>query len=187
MAHGSVRATQTHFWGNWRTFLFNLTCSFVDFYLKIYRTGVELIFFWCYTDITLSDPLLGLMVLKSQVEFWSPHWSLFIPTTKQLTLESWDFCAAEPVLVLKNIIDGAPSIAHWIGCGACKVQRLRCLWVAQHYLVIWSGDAPELWDVSCVSGCTLYDSIAHSHVPMSWDSLSVLIQSDQRGIRGRCL
>lgn len=34
MAHGSVRATQTHFGGNWRTFLFNLTCSFVDFILR---------------------------------------------------------------------------------------------------------------------------------------------------------
>lgn len=51
-------------------------------YLKRYRTGVELILFWFFTNITHSDPFLGLMVYQSHVVFWSPHWSLFIPTTK---------------------------------------------------------------------------------------------------------
>lgn len=53
--------------------------------------------------------------------------------------------------------------------------------------VSWSGDTPEPQDISCVSGRTWHDSLALSHVPMSRDSLSVLIQSDQWGIRARCL
>lgn len=91
--------------------------------------------------------------------------------------------------LMKNIIKGlciswllhidlAVVLAEFKALGVCWSLGIK---------VSWSGDAPEPQDISFVSGRTWHGSIAHSHVPMSRDSLSVLIQSDQRGIRDRCL